>query len=483
MGQGQLASPATYDLPLPLREGETPEAARTEAAGALPEALLLDNVLWFCRLRWGVVAILMAFGVLGLLPGVSERLGLSLHPGWPWIVSLALAAGNLAFLGHARRLARSDGRHQAKYNLWGQIALDLIVLTAVVHFVGSLETFIPFTYLFHIVLACIFFSRPESLAVTALACVLYVGCVLAEVSGVVGSAGVYANTALREHIETSRTMSAAGVASPLLIWSVVWYLASRLSVMVRERDYELAESNRRLVQAQRERAQHMLHTTHELKAPFAAIHANAQLLLQGYCGVLPDEALDIVLRIAERCRRLSTEIKEMLQLANLESRSAGPAPPTEIDLAETLRRCIAQVEALAAERKVVVEHELNPSRVVAVQDHVAMLFGNLLANAVIYSHEGGRVRTSCRPTSGGQATVIIEDGGIGIPDRKLPRIFDEYYRTDEAARHNKGSTGLGLAIVRRIADTHRIRVRVESRPGAGTKFTLRFPRRTDADAG
>jgi signal transduction histidine kinase len=102
-----------------------------------------------------------------------------------------------------------------------------------------------------------------------------------------------------------------------------------------------------------------------------------------------------------------------------------------------------------------------------------MLFSNLLANAVLYSYEGGRVRVWCLDGHGPIATV--EDHGIGIAPDKLPHIFDEYYRTDEAVRHNKASTGLGLTIVRQVAQTHRIRVRVESSPGVGTKFIVRFP--------
>jgi len=71
--------------------------------------------------------------------------------------------------------------------------------------------------------------------------------------------------------------------------------------------------------------------------------------------------------------------------------------------------------------------------------------------------------------------VTVEDEGIGIPAEKLPRIFDDYYRTEEAVRHNRDSTGLGLAIVRHVATSHGIRVQVESAPGCGTRFTLRFP--------
>ncbi len=104
-----------------------------------------------------------------------------------------------------------------------------------------------------------------------------------------------------------------------------------------------------------------------------------------------------------------------------------------------------------------------------------MLFSNLLSNAILYSHEGGAVKVRCEPRKDGGAQVIIEDNGIGIEADKLPRIFEEYYRTDRAAQFNRSSSGLGLAIVRHIALTHGVRIRVESEPDRGTTFILDFP--------
>ena len=104
-----------------------------------------------------------------------------------------------------------------------------------------------------------------------------------------------------------------------LISVTIWFLASRLTGALRQRDAELAATNRRLMAATDERARHMLQTTHQLKAPFAAIHANTQVLLGGYCGRIPDEALQVIGQIAARCDMLSRQIKAMLQLANLRS--------------------------------------------------------------------------------------------------------------------------------------------------------------------
>lgn len=472
MTASDAAQAAGYDLPLPT--GEAP-AARAAGGTLSPESLLVRNIFWFCHLRWMVVAILGGLGILGLFPQALAYAGLQLPVDWPLAAAGVLAAGNLGFHVHARLLRKSLSSFQAHLNLWGQIGFDLVILTAVVHFVGSLGTSMPFAYLFHIVLACIFFSRFESLLITLMACVLYMACVLAEQGGLLPTTGMYAAALVRGHIELTPGVFLLNVALALGIWLTVWYLASRLAAMVQARDVRLAEANRRLEAAIEDRSRHMLRTTHELKAPFAAIDATTQLLMSGECGPLPDGAAEAVRRISARCRRLANEIQEMVQLANLRSHGQGPLRTESLDVAEILRWCIAQVQPLAEEQKVVVEARLDSARTKGVDDHLKMLLGNILGNAVVYSHEGGCVCVTCAPAASGNAVVTIADQGIGIPESKLPYVFDEYYRTNEAVRHNKQSSGLGLAIVRHVAEAHGIRIHVTSRPGAGTTFRLEFP--------
>ncbi|MFQ6098485.1 MAG: sensor histidine kinase [Armatimonadota bacterium] len=475
-----MASRGTIELssyePAVVASGRSsPGAVEKGTSASLPESLLVRNVLWFCRLRWIVVAIFVAFGILGLFPELLPRIGLRPHPEWPFVAAAVLTLANLGYLAHARHLARSTAPHEARGNLWVQIVLDLLVLTPVVHYMGSLETYVAFAYLFHIVLACIFFPRSWSFAVTVIACGLYVACVALEETHLVAAAGIYTNAALREQIDRMPGVRVMYVGWAILTWGVVWYLASRLSEMVRERDSELAETNRRLLKVQEEKTRLMVRTTHELKAPFSAILANVQLFLKRYRGVLPDEAQDILLRVLTRCRRLTGEIQELLQLANLRTVSREQVPGVELDLAEVLRSCTAQFHPLAEQRGVVFEEHLQPARAVAVEDQLKMLFANLLSNAVLYSHPGGRVEVRCAPGLGNGPVVAIKDHGIGISPDKLPHIFDEFYRTDEAVEHYKESTGLGLAIVRQVAETHGIRLRVESAPAEGTTFVLRFP--------
>ena len=464
-------SPASYELS-PVRE----LTIKTEAKGSerpFSESLLVHNVSWFCQFRWLVIVTLAGYGIVGLFGGIIDYFGMRPPGVWPFVTSAVLVLSNLAFLYLARTRTAPA---QIMTNLWGQITVDLVILTGVVYFVGSLETNIAFTYLFHIVLSCVFFSGRQSLIVTLMAIGMFAACTMAEyVLKILPSMSIFANSFRQEYASPVLTMLAFDFFLTIGIWLVVWYLASHLSTMVRRRDFELAETNRRLVAAYEERSRHMLTTTHQLKAPFAAIYSNAQLLLQGYCGKIPEEALEVVERILQRCRRLTAEIQEMLQLANLSSTSMESLPGTRMLTTELLEWCISQVESVAQERGIVFKTDIRPVTLLGAEDHLKMLFVNLLSNAVIYSQRNGQVSISCKPGPNLEPVIVIEDNGIGIPADKLPRIFEEHYRTKEAVQHNKESSGLGLAIVKHVAEMYGIRIRVESRPGFGTKFELIFP--------
>jgi signal transduction histidine kinase len=469
---------AAYELlpserPKASLSGEIPSSPELKGTETFSESLLVHNVSWFCQFRWLVIAILLCYGIVGLFDQLIEPFGIR-RPGlWPFITAVILVLSNLAFLYLARTRTASA---QIMTNLWGQITVDLVILTGVVYFVGSLETSIAFAYLFHIVLSCVFFSNRQSLIVTVMAIGMFAVCIVAEyVLKILPSMSIFTGSFREEYSAPILTMLAFNFFLTIGIWLAVWYLASHLSSMVHKRDFELAETNRRLVAASEERSRHMLTTTHQLKAPFAAIYSNAQLLLEGYCGEIPEESRKVIERISMRCRRLTAEIQEMLQLANLSSTSMESLTRVRMVSTDLLEWCISQVEIIAKEHNVTIKTDIQPVAMLGAEDHFKMLIVNLLNNAVIYSHRNGQVNVSCKPGPNMEPVVIIEDNGIGIPADKLPRIFEEHYRTKEAVEHNKESSGLGLAIVKHVAEMYGIHIRVESQPGCGTKFELRFP--------
>jgi signal transduction histidine kinase len=467
--------PTRYELPLTPLGGKDSEHPQSSGPTSVSEAALAANTLWFCRLRWLIIAILAGFGALTLLEAPSTALGMKTNAIWAFVCAGILVVCNVAYMIHIRLIGDSPEPRVIHINLWTQIVVDLLVLTGVIHFAGSLETHIANAYLFHIVLSCIFFSTRQSSIVTMLACMLFLICVLSELAGILPNSHLHLDTSIRNTIQASRSEILMVIGSVWGIMLAVWYLASHLSRMLRRNQHDLAETNIRLIAAREGRTKHMLHTAHELKTPCSAIYANARVLIDGYCGDLPDQAVGVLNRIAHRCLGLSSQVQDMLKLANLRSVVAPPADTEIINAAKPLQSCIEQVSAAAGHRDVTIQTDIQPAMTRCVADHLEMFFLNLVSNAVNYSHEGGTVRVTCKTGPDKRPQVTIGDEGIGIPPEKLPHIFEEYYRTTDAVQHNRGSSGLGLAIVQQIALEHGIALSVESKLGKGTVFTAILP--------
>ncbi len=105
---------------------------------------------------------------------------------------------------------------------------------------------------------------------------------------------------------------------------------------------------------------------------------------------------------------------------------------------------------------------------------LGLLVANLLDNAIRYTGRGGEVRLRVGSADGG-AEVTVEDTGVGIPSRDLPRIFERFYRVDRARSRDTGGTGLGLSIARHVAEEHGGRIEVESELGRGSTFRVILP--------
>ena len=474
--------PTRYELPLEPVGGKAKEPECSSQINAISEEALAANTLWFCRLRWIIISILAGFGALTLLDAPAAALGLRTNAVWAFACAGILVVCNIAYLIHLRLIGTTPTPRVVQANLWTQIVVDLLVLTGVVHFAGSLETHIANAYLFHIVLSCIFFTPRQSSVVTLLACVMFLACVLAELSGLLPTSNLHLDTSIRDSIQASNRQIFILLGSVWGIMLAVWYLASQLSGMLRKNQRDLAETNARLIETQAERTRHMMHTAHELKSPCAAIYSNAQVLIDGYCGDLSEEAVEILQKIAHRCQGLSSQVQDMLKLANLRTTGSQSYEPKKINVAMSLKSCIEHVTPTANHRNITIEAHIQTATTCCVEEHLNMFFLNLISNAVNYSNEGGTVHISCKLGADNRPHVTIRDEGIGIPSEKLPHIFDEYYRTTDAARHNRGSSGLGLAIVQQIAQAHRINLSVESRLGKGTVFRAILPPSGEAPA-
>jgi two-component system phosphate regulon sensor histidine kinase PhoR len=111
----------------------------------------------------------------------------------------------------------------------------------------------------------------------------------------------------------------------------------------------------------------------------------------------------------------------------------------------------------------------------ADRDRIKQVFTNLIDNAIKFNKKNGIVKIYAGVLIG-KIKITIEDSGLGIPEKDIPRIFERFYRVDKARSRELGGTGLGLSIVKHIVELHGGMAGVESTEGLGSKFFFTLPK-------
>lgn len=211
--------------------------------------------------------------------------------------------------------------------------------------------------------------------------------------------------------------------------------------------------------------------SHELKTPVGAIGLLAETLLD---ETDPEVARRLAERIVGESFRVSRTIDDLLELSRIEARGEVERHPVPLHL--VLEEAADRMRPAAEQRRITIRlAELSP-RLTAFGDRRQLVsaVGNLLDNAVKYSHPGSSVEVTAA-SDGSTATIEVIDHGLGIPARDLERIFERFYRVDRARARDTGGTGLGLSIVRHVVANHEGEVTVRSVEGQGSTFTLHLP--------
>ncbi len=216
----------------------------------------------------------------------------------------------------------------------------------------------------------------------------------------------------------------------------------------------------------------VVNASHELKTPVTSLQTLAEAL-QVTIGRDPERSAALVQRLGDEADRLVQLVHDLLDLRRLEE--PGPLERTSVDLAELVRRVVADLLPLAEEHDIEVEVEVpDRAELAGSVSDLEVIVKNLVGNALQYSDPGGRVLLTLSAEDGSRVLTVV-DAGIGIPRSDLTRIFERFYRVDTARSRATGGTGLGLSIVRHAVERHGGTIRVDSLLGEGSTFTVRLP--------
>jgi coenzyme F420 hydrogenase subunit beta len=218
----------------------------------------------------------------------------------------------------------------------------------------------------------------------------------------------------------------------------------------------------------------MLKLAHEQRSPLAAIQNALDMLLQGYAVNDPELQEEMLNLARDRAAAMLERVNDFLRLGSVRHAEIERKiqPVQLLDILEKLspeKRVRARWRAV--EFHADVPESLPP--VTATYEDIEHLLSNLINNAIKYTDPGGAVTVSLREQDGA-VVGAVQDTGVGISPEDLPKIFDEFYRS-ESAKDKAHGTGLGLAIVKRVVDLYGGHLDVESERGKGSTFTFTFP--------
>jgi len=241
-----------------------------------------------------------------------------------------------------------------------------------------------------------------------------------------------------------------------------------------EETRELARAKAELEKLETIEGRFMLNMVHILRAPVAVLQNSIQLIRKGY--VPPKEQPVLLERAEQRAGELLTTLDDLLLLAYLKE-GVGLTKTELVPVADVLEGVLTTLKGQADQQGITVTVEAaDRPHVTANPDHVKALWTHLLSNAIRYTPEGGRVKVSLRADRGrGQAIGAVSDTGVGVAAEDITRIFEEFYRTEEAKAMQETGTGLGLPIVQQVVEKYGGTIEVESAVGQGSTFRFILP--------
>ncbi|GHU98576.1 two component sensor kinase [Spirochaetia bacterium] len=208
--------------------------------------------------------------------------------------------------------------------------------------------------------------------------------------------------------------------------------------------------------------------SHEIKTPLS--------IIQGYAFALQNDALPVTERheyiktIAEASQKLSSLVTNILKLNKLENQGIVPEV-CPYDLSEQLRRCTLAFEELWGRKNINFTADLDEITVCYDEGMLEMVWNNLISNAIKFTAPGGSITITLKKQAG-FAVVRIIDSGCGMDEQTRKHIFDKFYQGDIS--HSQEGNGLGLALVKKAIDISDAKIRVTSKAGEGSTFTVRL---------
>jgi two-component system sensor histidine kinase VicK len=222
------------------------------------------------------------------------------------------------------------------------------------------------------------------------------------------------------------------------------------------------------------RREFVANVTHELKTPKTNIKTYTETIIQ---GVIEDREMTTKFLnvVYGECDRMNRIVSDLLQLSQMDY-DQKKWNFRKIDLDELLEDVHLKMQISAKDKSHSLKYfvQSGVGEVLGDRDAIEQVILNIVSNAIKYTPEAGEINIQAY-TRDHRACIEIEDNGMGIPEKDVPRIFERFYRVDKARSREMGGTGLGLSIAKQILDEHQGDIELESTYGEGTTVRILLP--------
>ena len=239
---------------------------------------------------------------------------------------------------------------------------------------------------------------------------------------------------------------------------------------------DLTATTNRLQEMDRLKTNFLSIVSHELRTPLTSIIGFVHLLINEKVGALTRPQLDLLKRVSQHSSHLKSMVNDILEIAEVEGGGMVNVVLEQVDPLEAFLNVLPRVENRRGSRNIIIEPVLQDSvpLIWADQNALERVYYHLLENAVKFIPSEGRVTLEFREHDG-ILDISVQDTGIGISEENLKRIFDHFYQVDFRLERVYGGMGIGLTVVKLLLDAMKVRIRVESIEGKGSRFILSFP--------
>ncbi len=241
--------------------------------------------------------------------------------------------------------------------------------------------------------------------------------------------------------------------------------------------HEIQEKTRQLEIASRHKSEFLANMSHELRTPLNAVIGFAEVLRAKMVGEVNEKQAEYLDDIRESGEHLLSLINDVLDLAKIEA-GRMELELSRFDLPKAIAQALTQVRGRALRDGIELGKDIDPglAEFLADERKVKQILLNLLANAVKFTPDGGKVDVSAKILNK-KIQIRVSDSGIGISPEDQASLFEEFKQVGKDSARKAEGTGLGLALTKRLVELHGGTIRVDSAPGKGSTFTVVLPLR------